>query len=288
MTENTQDLLKWDVKQRLTLLEATVFWTGELVTGFLTSTFSISRMQASNDISLYLSLRPDNLRYDRSLKRYVITEYFQPLLISGSPQECFQVLQATNPSAAAVVTLMSNLPGAEVVTPITRNIDVEVLRPVLKSARFGLAIDITYQSMNRQEPSIYRVQPHTLVYDGLRWHIRAYSQTHDDFRNFVLARVHKAVLLGKPDVTPPEDLLWKQMVKLEIGPHPGLNPAQKQAVERDYGMVGGRYLAEVRAALVDFFLQAMRIGKDDIKRDALSQPLVLLNRKDLLGVMCNA
>ncbi len=288
MTETTQDLLKWDVKQRLTLLEATVFWTGELVTGFLTGTFAISRMQASNDIALYLSLRPDNLRYDRSLKRYVITEHFKPLLISGSPQECLQVMQATHPSVAAVVTLMSNLPGAEVVAPVTRNIDIEVLRPVLKSARFGLVIDITYQSMNQPETSVYRVQPHTLVFDGLRWHIRAYSQTHDEFRNFVLARVHQAVLVGKPETQPPTDVLWEQTVSLEIGPHPGLNDIQKQAVKRDYGMVGGRYFAEVRAALVEYFLQAMRIGKDDINRDAMSQQVVLLNRQDLLGVMLNA
>jgi len=282
MTEIIDPLFKWDVKQRLTLLEATVFWTGELVTGFLTSTFSISRVQATKDIALYLSLRPDNLRYDRSLKRYLITEQFSPLLITGSPQECLQVLQASQSVAPPVVTLISNLPTIEVLSLPTRCIDVTVLRPMLQATRFGLVLEITYQSMSKPEPVALNVQPHTLVFDGWRWHIRAFSHSHNEFRDFVLARIHQASVLGKPESPCPVDTLWETQLTLEIGPHPGLSDSQKQAIERDFGMVDGKCSTTVRAALLSYFLLSIRIGKDDYQRDAMMQQIVLLNRDELL------
>lgn len=274
-------LLKWEVRQRLTLLESTVFWTGELVTNFLTEAFNISRVQATKDIGLYLSLRPDNLRYDRSLKRYLITEQFQPLLITGGPQECLQVLHATRSSVSPVVTLINNLPPVEVVSPATRLIDIDVLRAVLQAARFGLVLEMDYQSMTRPEPAARIVQPQTLVFDGLRWHMRAYSQTHGDFRDFVLARIHRVASLGKATSPLPADSGWDKMLLVEIGPHPGLSNNQKHVVERDFGMIDRRLTCSVRAALLPYWLLAMRIGPDDLQREALVQQIVLLNREQL-------
>jgi predicted DNA-binding transcriptional regulator YafY len=281
MTALTNDSLKWDVRQRLTLLEATVFWTGELVTGFLTQTFSISRVQATKDIALYLSLRPDNLRYDRSLKRYLITDQFAPLLITGSPQECLMVLQASQTASAPVVTLMTNLPALEVLAPPTRRIDVAVLRPALQATRFGLQLEIIYQTMNKPQPELRKVLPHTLVFDGCRWHMRALCLDKNQYRDFVLARVHQAVVKGKPAQACPIDALWELQLTVCIGPHPGLSATQKQAVERDYGMVDGRFTTTVRAALLSYLLLAMRIGKDDMQREAMTQQIVLLNRAQL-------
>jgi len=285
MSEITQDVFKWDVRQRLTLLEATVFWTGELITNFLTDTFSISRVQATKDIALYLSFRPDNLRYDRSLKRYLITEQFTPLLITGSPQECLQVLQASQSAAPPVVTLMSNLPTIEVLPSPTRRIDVAVLRPVLQAARFGLILEIGYQSMTTSEPAVRKVQPHTLVFDGWRWHMRAFSYSHNDFRDFVLARIHQAMVVGKPENPTPVDTLWETQLTVEIGPHPGLSDSQKLAIERDFGMVDGKATITVRAALLSYLLLSLRIGKDDYQREAMAQQTVLLNREELLLYM---
>ncbi len=282
MTESEQDLLlKWDVRQRLTLLEATVFWTGELVTGFLTSTFFISRVQATKDIALYLSLRPDNLRYDRSLKRYLITDNFVPLLISGQPQECFQVLQATQNQASAVVTLMLNLPSVEVISPATRQIALDVLRPMLQAARFGGVIEVLYQSMSRPEPARHILQPKHLVFDGLRWHVRAFSETHQDYRDFVLARVLEVSERSKPLSSCPVDILWDEWLQVRIGPHPQLTAQQKRVIERDYAMESGQLVHAVRAALLPYWLLAMRLGPDDIQRKAEIQQIVLLNREAL-------
>ena len=38
---------------------------------------------------------------------------------------------------------------------------------------------------------------------------------------------------------------------------------------------------EVRAALLPYFLRTMRIGPDDLTREAMVQQIVLLNREEL-------
>jgi len=60
-----------------------------------------------------------------------------------------------------------------------------------------------------------------------------------------------------------------------------LSATQKQAVEFDYGMTSGVLEHKVRAALVPYFLRAMRISRDDLAREAMIQQVVLLNRDEL-------
>jgi len=97
----------------------------------------------------------------------------------------------------------------------------------------------------------------------------------------VLARIHRASVVGKPEKPNPVDTLWERQLTVEIGPHPGLSDSQKQAVERDFGMVDGKCSTTVRAALLPYLLLSMRIGKDDYQREAMVQQIVLLNRGEL-------
>jgi predicted DNA-binding transcriptional regulator YafY len=119
------------------------------------------------------------------------------------------------------------------------------------------------------------------VFDGLRWHTRAFSYTHHEFRDFVLARIHSAEFSGFAEVDASRDAAWETFVPVKIGAHPGLSDSQKAAVEFDYGMVNGVFEHEVRGALLSYFMRTMRIGADDLTRDAIVQQIVLLNREDL-------
>ncbi|MDO9161616.1 MAG: hypothetical protein Q8N35_13360 [Methylococcaceae bacterium] len=100
-------------------------------------------------------------------------------------------------------------------------------------------------------------------------------------RDFVLARIHQASVVGKPEQPSPVDALWERQLTVEIGPHPGLSDSQKQAVERDFCMTDGKCSTTVRAALLSYLLLSMRIGKDDYQREAMVQQIVLLNRDEL-------
>ncbi|MDO8939534.1 MAG: WYL domain-containing protein [Methylicorpusculum sp.] len=286
MSEFLHDRLKWEQRQRLILLEATVFWSGEISTASLVEFFGISRVQASKDLSLYQSLCPGNIFYDNHIKRYVVDEAFKPFFMEGSTGELLLVLKLQQQKDAKVmVALVGNLPSVEIVNPLGRQIDELLMRSVVRAIRFNLEIEITYQSMTSHELATLKVVPYTLVFDGLQWHLRAYSIKESVYRDFVLARIYQVTILGKAEEPPFLDGLWEAWVSVEIGPHPGLSEMHKSVVERDYGMVDGKCVTKVRAALLPYFLLCMRIAKDDSKRDPLLQKIVLLNRKELKGLI---
>ncbi|MCL7419500.1 MAG: WYL domain-containing protein [Methylobacter sp.] len=274
--------LKWEQRQRLTLLEATVFWSGGVSTNALTDNFGISRVQASKDLTLYQALCPGNLRYDKYLKRYVIEEAFKPAFMEGTAKEFLQVLKAQRDGVGgAIVTLVNNLPVVELVESAVRQINRAVLRTVNQAIIAGREVRVVYQSMSRAEPVELWLSPHALVFDGLRWHTRAFSRTHGEFRDFVVARVLSAELIGLTDIDAADDVDWQLFVTVKIGPHPGLSESQKAIVEFDYAMRDGILECQVRAALVFYFLKAMRIGPDDLMREAFVQQIILLNRAEL-------
>jgi len=277
-----QQPVKWEQRQRLTLLEATVFWSGELSTNVLMECFGISRVQASKDLTLYQSLCPGNIRYDKYLKRYVVDVAFKPAFMTGTAGEFLQVLKVQQErTGGAVVTLVKNLPVVDVLEPVFRQINPAVLQTVNQAIVAGKAMLVRYQSMSRAEPVEHLLCPHALVFDGLRWHARAFSYTHHEFRDFVLARMSSAELKLSAEVDASGDAAWHEFVCVRMGPHPGLSDTQKQAVEFDYGMESGVMEHKARAALVPYFLRAMRINHDDLTRDAMAQQIVLLNRDEL-------
>jgi len=277
-----QQKLKWEQRQRLTLLEATVFWSGGITTRALMEYFGISRIQASKDLTLYQQLCPENIFYDKYLKRYVIQKSFKPAFMQGDAREFLQILRIQQSGAdGAVVTLAKNLPDVAVIDPVLRQIDPGILQTVNQAIVLRQEITILYQSMSRSEPAQYQISPHTLVFDGLRWHVRAYSRGHEQFRDFVLARMLRAEKTGDSAIGRERDQAWQVFLTVEIGPHPGLSAAQKRVIEYDYGMEQGVLQCQVRALLLPYFLKTMRIDRDDLQREANIQQIVLLNRDAL-------
>ena len=237
-----QQSIKWEQRQRLTLLEATVFWSGEFSTNVLMDCFGISRVQASKDLTLYQSLCPGNIRYDKFLKRYVVDGAFKPAFMTGTAGEFLQVLKVQQDrTGGALVTLVKNLPVVDVLEPVFRQINPAVLQTVNQAIVAGKEVLVRYQSMSRAGPVEHRLCPHALVFDGLRWHARAFSYTHHDFRDFVLARMSSAELKFAAEVDASGDTAWHEFVSVRMGAHPGLSDAQKEAVEFDYGMVNRRF-----------------------------------------------
>jgi hypothetical protein len=277
-----QPPIKWEQRQRLTLLEATVFWSGEFFTNVLMDGFGISRVQASKDLTLYQSLCPGNIRYDKFMKRYVVDVAFKPAFMSGTAGEFLQVLKVQqNRMGSAVVTLVKNLPEVDVLEPVFRQVNAAVLQAVNQAIVASKEVLVSYQSMSRPEPIEHRLCPHALVFDGLRWHTRAFSYSHNEFRDFVLARMLSAELSSCTDIDASEDTAWHEFVSVRIGPHPGLSATQREAIEFDYGMNAGVLDHQVRATLVPYFLRVMRISRDDLSREAIVQQIVLLNRDEL-------
>ena len=79
------------------------------------------------------------------------------------------------------------------------------------------------------------------LYNGFRWHIRAYNQEHQTYRDFVLARFITSPELGEAALHAAEqDHDWQSVEALIIAPHPDLTPDQQAVIADDYGMEDGR------------------------------------------------
>lgn len=274
--------IKWDVKQRLTLLESTVYWNGGLRTNSLVETFGISRVQASKDFTLYQELCPENLRYDKHKKCYLITEQFKPAFMEGSVSEYLQFLHAARGNVQGpVVPLVDKIASGVVVEPVSHQLSTDILQGLVQSIQNGEELEMVYRTMSRLKTVSHVLCPHNFVFDGLHWYVRGYSYTHEEFRNFLLVRIQDIKITGKADFSEADDAAWNTDVHVKLGAHPGLTTMQKSVIESDYGMENGILSYPTRAALVASFLNAMRIGLNDSDAEAVSHPLVLLNRDEL-------
>lgn len=278
--------LKWDLRQRLKLLEGTLLLTGWVRTQALIEAFGISRAQASKDFAAYMALRPQNLTYNRSRKYYEVGDGFQPLLLKGHTAELLDLLKATATEGDdpdhPVLALAHHFPPVALLHPAERHVDLNLFR-LLSQATFNRqTLRIDYQSLNRDVPATRTLSPHTLVYNGYRWHVRAWSEEHGEFRDFVLSRFRgKPELIEKPGPDSTEDTAWQTDVELVIAPHPDLNPTQRAVITDDYGMIDGRLTLTLRAALLPYQLRLMQIDPDQEHPDPKAQQIVAANRETI-------
>lgn len=274
---------RWDLLLRYRLIEIIALWEGRLTTNHLTRAFGIGRQQASKDINTYLGKAGDNLVYDKNLKGYKPGPGFRPLFTRGVADEYLQLLAAQNDLAESISELNIRLPNTEVIAPPARLIRPVVLQRVVRACREKLRLEIVYGSMANPEPETRVIQPHTLVYNGYRWHVRAWCEKNRDFRDFVLTRIHDLPELLTEQTRPvAADEGWNTPVEIELAADPRLSPAQRRLVAQDWGFgEDERLRIATRAALVAYHLQLFRLLPAGERVTELEQPLVVRNLETL-------
>ena len=125
-----------------------------------------------------------------------------------------------------------------------------------------------------------RLEPHALAYDGFRWHARARDAEDGAFKDYVLGRLSKAELLGPSEREADDDKDWSSWITLTIAPNPGLSPAQKKVIERNYGMCGGTVDLKVRKALAYDTKHRLGLDLDPKARRPEDQHVGLTTRSD--------
>ena len=276
--------VRWDLALRYRLIETVTWWEGRLTTGHLMQSFGISRQQASKDINTYITEHaPKNLTYDKQLKGYVPSKAFKPLFIDDSASAYLHLLYQNNARAPHVEGLALAYAHTKVLEVPDRSIKAEVLRPLLKACRDHLRLDIDYVSLNSPEPEGRTIAPHTLVYTGMRWHVRAYCEKNREYRDFVLSR-----LRGVPDLWGDvtengiaADEVWNTEVPVIIKPDERLDKAQRAIIEIDFGMIEGQLVVPSRRALVKYVLQRFQIDPKNLNPNPEAQQIVVANLKEL-------
>src|SRR5262245_10495265 len=276
--------VRWGVERRLEFIEFRLLWEGGVNRADLIDTFGISVPQASKDLALYQEQAPGNVVYDKSAKRYVASDRFKPLFLDSDPDAYFSRLRSlTEGSVEPADSWLAQPPEADVALTPRRDVDGQVLRTILAAIRDKQSVEVLYQSMNkaRPEPSWKRITPHALGYDGLRWHVRAYSHDEGSYRDFLLPRALQVRAPGAPVGSAKNDQLWHQHFKLEIVPHPALTPSQKKVVAKDYGMAGGKKVISVRHAMLFYVLKRLNLLNDPEKEDPRQQHIIVLNKDEV-------
>ena len=280
---------RWELLLRYRFIEIIALWEGRLTTRHLCTTFGIGRQQASKDINTYLrEVGPANLEYDKYLKGYKPTPGFTPRVTQGLADEYLHLMARNNELASMFESLDLQTANMEVVAVPVRDVRPEIVRPIVSAARQQKRLEVDYVSIRAPDREGRVIVPHTLVHTGLRWHVRAWCEKNQQFRDFVLSRFRgDAEIMGPSEHGYEEDLGWCQQVTIRLVPDSRLQPQQQAVVASDYGMRDGALEVATRGALVQYALQALRVDTSIVQMKPEAQQIVVENLADLQPYLFN-
>jgi hypothetical protein len=274
--QTTRDLT-WSALQRLQFIEFRLLWEGHVNRSDLMETFGISVPQSTLDFREYMERAPNNMDYDKRRRFYFPTTGFKPVFISESAEGYLLQLIAlgTSREEQSIPVLIGATPAFDILPVPERRVDSSTLRQILECIRESASIEIHYQSLSSQASGWRRITPHALASDGLRWHVRAYCHTKEQFRDFVLGRIIDIRDKQPSEILKTADTEWNEIVKVTIAPNPALTEDQQKIIERDYAMKRGKTVITVRRSLL-FYLKR-RLGIDEgMEKSPAAQQVVII------------
>ena len=221
--------------------------------------------------------------YDKSSRAYVATEHFQPVFPRSTARRYLNDLWAvTNAVTDSSTSFIGWRPSVAAVPVLGRGVDELILARLLQAMRASRKARAQYQSMTREDSTIRELSPHSLVYDGFRWHVRAYCHLRERFQDFVLGRFQRVDTLDKAARTFDDDHEWHRTLDLVLVPHPKLPAVARRAIEVDYGMTNGELRVECRQAMLLYALRNLRLDSEPDQQNPRIQQVLLKNRGELL------
>ena len=239
-------------RERLAYIDFRLYFFGEIGRPDLIERFGVAPAGATRDLALYREIAPRNITFDGSNKIYRIGQAFSPLFDHAS-QRVLSALAlgfGDGVNGATQPLLPCESPTA------LSNPRMDVLAPVCRAIHAKRPVAIRYHSMSSGE-SERVIVPFALVDTGLRWHVRAFDRKSQEFRDFVITRIKRPVVLKGQPVAPHEmsdqDIQWTRIVELELVPHP--DQPRPEITEMDYSMQGGVLRMKLRAATAGYILR---------------------------------
>lgn len=246
-----QDLTQ-SQRDRLAFIDLCLRFTGEVRRSELVNRFSIQAAAATRDLALYRELVPSNIDYDPKGKSYIITQNFHPLFVFP-PERILSLL--TKGFGDGEPRAISSWVTSDTPSNLSRP-DVDVLASVTRAIHASCALSMEYHSISNGRTQ-REIVPFALIDTGLRWHVRAFDRMTQEFRDFVITRIKRPVVLKDHLVEPHEksdqDIQWTRIVELELVPHP--DQPRPEITEMDYAMRNGVLRVRLRAATAGYTLR---------------------------------
>lgn len=144
----------------------------------------------------------------------------QYLSLVGLPHTSFESTHKTSAWAA--------FPDISVPSP-------RIFATISEAIRLRRAVEITYMSMREPTPHKREISPHSLIQAGRRWHTRAFSTKHQQFRDYALGRILSASILDRPtEKQEADDEAWRTNVRVRLVAHPDLTKDQETVIRYEY------------------------------------------------------
>lgn len=243
-------------RERLAHIEFLAYFTGKVSRKDIMMRFDVSSAAATRDIGAYIEEAPENIVYDPRQKHYVATNQFRCLL----PLSADKCLSTLTSGFGDVMVGGEEFRCAHLIA--LENPDLDLTATLSRAISLSKPIEMQYVSMG-SGASTRVICPHSIINDGLRWHVRAYDRKRQQFGDFVVNRILEAKILGREAVksneVSSEDVDWNEEVTLIVEPHPRLSASGRRAIETEYRMKDGVFQKQVRKAEVGYLLNSWNI-----------------------------
>ena len=268
-------------EKRLKFIESRLFWEGWVRRGNIEDFFQISTPQATKDIKEYKDKAPENIIYDPVGKMYVVGKNFKPVYEEPSSEAYLNRLLHLKRKTQENEFFCGTITNYATIPRMRRFVDTEVLKLLIKAINHRMSIKIVYQSMSKESPTSRWISPHSLAYDGNRWHIRALCHNKQFFSDFNLSRILQAIEVRENNISNSLDYQWHAEVSLEIEPNPSLNGGKRACIELDYEMENGKKEFKIPAAFYYYIkvIYGFDVNNDD--KDGRKQQIILKNKDEV-------
>ncbi|WP_148252072.1 WYL domain-containing protein [Aidingimonas lacisalsi] len=282
MTETTS--LPWDILARYRLIEILALWEGRITASQLGTAFDIGRQQAQKMLRQYRKEVPANLIYDNSRKGFIPLDTFQPYYTLGKVEEYLHFLGSDTQLDSPFAGLGIGIVNTESLPLPSRQLSPAVVRELVKASRQNERLEVNYASFRSPDGEDRIIVPHTLVFAAGRWHVRAFCEKHQDYRDFVLSRFRDVPdvcggMLGTHDKFHDND--WQTYVDVRLIPDQRLPEAERRLIEADYGMKNGSLVLNCRGPLILYALLELGVNPKHSEPEPRAQQIEIANRTEL-------
>lgn len=258
-------------KREFNFIEVQVKWRGQLASTDIAKQFLISKGSSKRILQEYKKLHPSQLYYCKYKKTNLPQQSFSSIYSEGKLIELAQYHDKV-----FLAEQDQNQPYFATIKLPTHYISPSLVSNLLIAIEARKRLEVNYISLRSTDYDGRIIAPHHFVFDGHRWHVRAYDEKNQAFLDFNLSRFSgsgefEEDLSNTPTVL--DDIEWQTFVDVVIVPDPRLSNAQKQCIEREYQMENGQLIIPTRAALVKYLLLRLRL--DIFKNIAEAQQIML-------------
>lgn len=273
--------LNFAQKQRLAHIDLRLLFIGYVTRSEVVNYFGQGLSSASRDITLYKELCPQNMEYDSRDKRYYQTPEFTPLVEHDAKKTLAKLANHISDGFDAISDI-----DFPVEAPSQLNIpDIFIVARLVQATVNKKAVSIIYTSLSSGSGA-REIVPHSIVDNGLRWHVRAFDRKSSSFRDFIITRISKVTLIdteAKRGEDKLDDHQWMRMMPLRLVPHPE-NIKHPTAIELDYSMNDGMLELNARAAMAGYLLRRWNVDcTPNASLRGAEYQLWLKNRQTLYG-----